>query len=317
MKEKITILTSYEVDGATQKRLEAIYPDLNIHHTPELRDMDPWIEEADIIMARDFSDDLLKRARRLRWLQAVGAGIEHLLTQGFIESHVVLTNASGIHAIPVSEHVFALLLALTRRICRCYGDEGILAKWQRIPGEELYAKTMGVLGVGQIGREIARKAKAFGMRTRGFDSVPIFVPYLDEFYLPGEIDQFFTKLDVLVISVSMTGSAKGMVNHRLISMMNKGSYLINVARGGAVVEDDLIEVLEHGPLAGAGLDVFIKEPLPMDSKLRWLPNVVLTPHIAGWSSRYEERIFQLFVENFRRWIQNRNLINIVDKKKKS
>jgi phosphoglycerate dehydrogenase-like enzyme len=136
---------------------------------------------------------------------------------------------------------------------------------------------------------------------------------VDELYLGDEIEKFFSGLDVLVISAALTEKTKGMVNRHLISLMNAGSYLVNVARGPLVVEEDLIEALKHGPLAGAGLDVFVEEPLPMESELRRLPNVALTPHVAGLNPKYEERIFRLFVENFRRWLHNEKLINVVDK----
>lgn len=315
MNKETTILSHYEIDAATRKRLEAIYPRLCIHHAPTPEDMEPWIEEADVILLSRFNDELLKRACKLCWCQSVSAGVENLLTPDFVKSDVVLTNAKGKHVIQVSEHAFALLLALTRRIVYCYGEENILDTWDRGGGEELCGKMVGVLGVGHIGQEIARKAKAFGMKVRGLDVTPVFVPYVDELYSSDQIEEFFSGLDVLIISAALTEKTRGMVNGRLISLMNKGSYLINVARGPIVVEKDLIEALKHDPLAGAGLDVFVKEPLPLDSELRRLPNVVLTPHLAGSSPRYKERVFVLFIENFRRWIQGQSLINVVDKRR--
>ena len=313
MTQEMTILTFYEVDKATREQLEAIYPRLRIYHTPRVKDMEPWIEEADIVMSLNFSDELLERAHKLRWLQAVGAGINHLLTPDFIKSDVVLTNAKGNHTVSVSEHAFALLLALSRHIYRCYGEDNVLLRWEREPAGELYDKTMGVLGLGNIGREIVRKAKAFGMKVRGYDVVPVFVPYLDELYLSDQIEEFFSGLDVIVVAAALTSASRGMVNRHLISLMNEGSYLVNVARGPLVVEEDLIDALKNGPLAAAGLDVFEVEPLPMDNELRRLSNVVLTPHIAGLNPRYEERIFRLFVENFKRWMNEEPLVNFVDK----
>jgi phosphoglycerate dehydrogenase-like enzyme len=181
-----------------------------------------------------------------------------------------------------------------------------------VQGEELCGKTMGVLGVGNIGREIARKGRAFGMKVRGYDEVPVFIPYLDELYLKYQIEEFFSGLDVLVVAAALTAGSSGAVNRQLISLMNEGSYLINVARGPVVVEEDLIQALKEGPLAGAGLDVFREEPLPMDSELRRLTNVVLTPHIGGFNPNYAGRVLQVFVENFRRWLEQEPLINRVD-----
>jgi phosphoglycerate dehydrogenase-like enzyme len=168
--------------------------------------------------------------------------------------------------------------------------------------------------MGNVGREIARKGAAFGMKVRGYDTRPAFVPYLDELYLSGQIEPFFSGLDVLIVAAAHTPETKGLVDGHLISLMNQGSYLVNIARGPLVVEEALIEALKGGQLAGAGLDVFNQEPLPMDSELRKLPNVALTPHLAGQSPRYRERVLLVFVENFRRWIQGGTLVNVVDKR---
>lgn len=312
MGKPITILSMYEVDEITRNQLSTIYPDVRILHTPTPKDMEPVIDEADIVVSLNFSDQLAARASKLRWFQAVGAGINHLLTPEFIERHIVLTNTRGNHAIPVSEHAFALLLALTRRIHLCYGEDDILDRWERVQGEELYGKTLGVLGVGNIGREIARKGQAFGMQVRGYDEVPVFVPYVDQLYLKYQMKEFFSGLDVLVIASSLTEGSAGLVNRDVISLMNNGSYLINVARGPIVAEEDLLDALRNGPLAGAGLDVFAEEPLPVGSELRKLRNVVLTPHIGGFNPNYATRVLQVFVENFRRWVQEEPLINVVD-----
>jgi phosphoglycerate dehydrogenase-like enzyme len=276
--------------------------------------MEPWIEGADIILHGRFTDDLLKRAPKLRWYQSVSAGVDNLLTPDFVNSDVLLTSASGNHPISVSEHAFALLLAMTRRIINSYGQNNLLDTWQRQECVELYGKTLGVLGMGNVGREIARKGAAFGMRVRGYDTRPAFLPYLDEMYLRGQIEGFFSGLDVLIVAAACTPDTGGIVDGHLISLMNEGSYLVNIARGPLVVEDALIEALKGGPLAGAGLDVFEQEPLPMDNELRRLPNVALTPHLGGQSPRYKERVVLVFVENFRRWIQGETLINVVDKR---
>ena len=312
MNDEITVLSIYEIDSDGIDRLRGYCPGIRVIHTPTLDDMERFVSEADVILSLNFSDSLLRRAKKLRWFHAVGAGVNHLLTQDFIKSGVRLTNSRGNHAIPVSEHAFALLLALTRRIYRCYEENSILDRWDRVAGDELYGKTIGVLGVGNIGREIARKARAFGMKVRGFDEVPVYIPYLDEQYLGDQIEAFFTGIDVLVAAAALTKTNLGIVNKRNIALMNAGSYIINIARGPLIVEEDLIDALKNGPLAGAGLDVFCKEPLPKDSPFRALPNVVLTPHHGGFNPNYATRVVRLFVENFRRWIQNEALINVVD-----
>jgi phosphoglycerate dehydrogenase-like enzyme len=315
MGQEITILSWYEIGGEIRKRLEEIHPYLRLHQIQTVDDMLPWIEDADIIIHNRFSDDLLKKASKLRWYQSVSAGVDNLLTPDFVNSDVILTNAQGNHPISVSEHAFALLLAVTRRIIDSCGENSLMDSWRREVCVELYGKTMGILGVGNVGREIARKAAAFGLTVRGYDIRPAFVPYLDEMYLPGQIEAFFSGLDVLVVAAALTPETRGMVDSHLISLMNEGSYLVNIARGPLVVEAALIQGLKQGPLAGAGLDVFDQEPLPVDSELRRLPNVAMTPHLAGQTPRYRERVLMLFVENFRRWMQGQALINVVDKQR--
>ena len=308
----ITILSIYAMDAKTQAQLERSHRNVRVIHAPTLSDMEPLIQDADVVLSLNFSDSLLSRAVNLRWFQAVGAGVNHLLTEDFARSGIVLTNARGNHAIPVSEHAFALLLALTRRINLSQGPGSIMDRWERVEGDALHGKTMGVLGVGNIGREIARKARAFGMIVRGLDEVPVFVPYLDRMHLTGEAEEFFSGLDVIVVAAALTSKTTGIVNRRSLSLMNRGSYLVNVSRGPVVIEGDLVDALRDGSLAGAGLDVFDEEPLPPDSPLRNLPNVVLTPHIAGFDPSYADRVIQLFVENFRRWVQGEALINVVN-----
>ncbi len=318
MNKHLTLLSIYKIDENTKKRLEKVNPNINIIHTPTVESMESYIEDADIVMHSHFNDELLRRAKKLSWFQSVFAGFDHLLTPGFVSSDILLTSAKGNHPISVSEHAFALLLALSRNIYRCFGENNILDKWHRPNGDELYGKTAGILGMGQIGRELAIKAKAFGMKVKACDSVPVFVSYLDQFYETLRIEEFFSGLDVLFIALAANSDSQGMVNRMLMEKMNPGCYLINVSRGVTVNEKDLVYCLQNNIVGYAGLDVFVEEPLSEDNELRGLPNVVLTPHLAGLTPRYEERVFDIMVENFRRWqlLQNgsqASLINVVNK----
>lgn len=312
MSEQVTVLSMYRIDEGALELMRGANSGVRVFHTPTLEDMEAQIAEADVILSLNFSDGLLHRAKKLVWFQSVGAGVNHLLTEDFVKRGVLLTNARGNHAIPVSEHAFALLLALTRRLYLCHGEENILDRWDRVQGDELCGGVLGVLGMGNIGREVARKAKAFGMTVRGFDEVPSFLPYVDQMLLGGQVQEFFRGLDAVVITAALTSTTAGIVNNEHISLMNRGSYVVNVARGPLLVEQDLIEAVGDGRLTAAGLDVFDEEPLPADNPLRSIPNVVLTPHIGGFNPRYADRVITLFTENFRRWSRGENLINAVN-----
>ncbi len=311
----INILSYYDYNEEKyKKKLKEIYEDINIFHTPNLEDMNKLIEKANILITLKFSDELLNKAKNLEWIQGVGVGVDNFLTPQFkANEKVILTNARGMHGIQVSEHAFALLLALTRRVYKCYGEDNILKNWNRIEPRELYNLKAGVLGTGTVGQEIANKANSFGMEVRGLDIKPSFYSSMDNIYLYNEIDDFFSGIDVLFVCAPLTKKTEGIVNYNRIKLMNNNSYVINIARGPLVVEEDLIKALKEGHLAGAGLDVFNEEPLPTDSKLLETPNVVLTPHLAGLTTKYKDRLFEIFLQNFRNWISQKALINVIDK----
>lgn len=303
MNDPINVLSYYEVNEKLEKRLKTIYPQIRIYHVPTLEDMIPHIGNAHIIVHWRFSDELLAKAQNLKWYQSVSAGVDHLLTPDFVNSKVILTGASGIHGIPVSEHAFALLLSLTRHIYRTFGETNITKNWVREKADELYGKTVGLLGCGVIGMEIARKAKAFGMHVRVCKRNPIFAPYIDELYNTDQMDEFFSDLDVCFLTMGITKKTSGIIDRRYISLMKKGSYLINVARGGLIVEEDLLIALKEGHLAGAGLDVFGEEPIPADHEFFKVENIVMTPHSGALSPQFSERALMVFTSNFEKWIR--------------
>ncbi|MCR4426748.1 MAG: D-2-hydroxyacid dehydrogenase [Firmicutes bacterium] len=266
-------------------------------------------------------------APRTRWFHGVGAGVDHLLSGDlFRGGDVILTNSSGVHAAPISEFVMANMLALARKLPRLME----LKREHRWPSgqrgefmvDEVAGKTVGIVGYGNIGRQVAARARAFGMRVLGLHSGrPRAAGTLrwgavdiepDAMYQPGQLHEMLTASDFVVLSVAATAQTAGLIGLSEFRAMKPTAYLINVSRGSVVVEEALIRAVREGLIAGAALDVFEQEPLPPDSPFYDLPNVIVSPHVAGLFSEFTARMADLFVENLRRFLAGEPMYNVVD-----
>lgn len=269
---------------------------------------------ADVFYA---TPEFLRAATSVRWVQATSAGVERFLAIPELaqREEIVFTNHRGVHGPTIADHTMALLLALTRDL------PGSLAaqrdgRWLRESSAErvaLEGRTMLVVGLGGIGTEIARRAHAFGMRViatrRSDDPGPAFVERIGK---PGELLAMLPEVDVVAIAVPLTAETKGLFGAEAFAAMPRGSYLINIARGGIVETDALLAALREGRLAGAGLDVTDPEPLPEDHPLWKEPRVIITPHVAGDAELTDERAWALVLENLRRFDRGEPLLNVVD-----
>ncbi len=307
---------------------------LQEHHLEAIRRAAPG---AELIITRDRAelerrwDEIMPRvevvlgslpreripeAPRLRWLQTTGAGVDWLMDHPDVaESDLIITNASGVHAIPISEHILALMLALARDIHRSVRDQ-MAHRWARHSAVlELDGATMGLIGVGAIGEKTAEKAKGLNMRVLGLRRHPDRPsPWVDRMYGPDELLEMLPEADWVVITAPLTRETRGMFDEAAFRAMKETAYIINIGRGAVIQERALIRALQEGWIAGAGLDVFEEEPLPEDSPLWDMDNVIITPHYAGLTPRYADRVVEIFVENLRRYQAGAPLINVVDKR---
>ncbi|HLG50351.1 MAG TPA: D-2-hydroxyacid dehydrogenase [Chloroflexota bacterium] len=265
------------------------------------------------------SREVFLAAQRLRWIQAPSAGIEfvHGIPE-LVESDVILTNTRGAHAATIAEHTFAMLLMLTRAL-RFFDHAKGCHAWLRSEGYRhvngIAGKTMGIVGLGNIGRAIAQRAHAFEMRVLAVDAQP--VPATEHVAAVWGLDRLHDMLretDVLVISCPITPQTRGMIGETEIRLLRPGAYVLAVSRGGIVQEPALIAALRDGHLAGAGLDVTEVEPLPPDSPLWDVPNLVMTPHISGGSQLTTELMWSIFFENVGHFIRGEPLRNVTDKR---
>lgn len=249
------------------------------------------------------------QSEHLEWLHTFSAGVDHPVFQSFLARGVTLTTSSGSSASPIAQTVMMYLLALTRDL-----PEWIEAqaehRWAPRPIRELDGMTLGVVGMGPIGAEVARLGTAFGMRAVGMRrTVQGDEPC--ETWTFDRLAELAAEVDALVLAVPLTEDTRGIIDASVLDVMRPGALLVNVARGEVVDELALVEALRSGRLGGAGLDVFTNEPLEADSPLWDLPNVIITPHSSGTTSRAHERASEIFCDNLRRRVAGAPLRNTV------
>jgi phosphoglycerate dehydrogenase-like enzyme len=223
---------------------------------------------------------------------------------------------SGLHAIPISEHIFSLMLAFARDLPRAVKaqDRGEWSNHETYPVFELAGATMVLIGVGAIGARTAQIADAMGMRVLGVRRNPdISVTGVDSMFSPAELMDVVSKGDFVVLTVPLTPETRGMIGEPELKAMKQSAYIINIGRGGTIQEESLVKALQEGWIAGAGLDVFETEPLPPESPLWALGNVIITPHYSGLTPFYAERGLAIFMDNLRRYQAGSPLKNVVDK----
>ena len=263
--------------------------------------------------------DLIKAGAKLRWIQSQAAGVEDCLAVPKVrDGGIILTNMQRVNGPNISEHTMALILTLTRQINTYLANQSE-GKWDRRPPEELMdldGHTMLVVGLGGIGIAVAERAHAFGMhviatRNSGHEG-PSFVHYVG---LADELPQLIGQADVVVNVTPLTPETTGLFNAAMFERMKPSAYFINIGRGKSVVTDDLVAALKTGRIAGAGLDVVDPEPLPKDHPLWYAPNVVITPHVAGFSELKFERAWLVIRENLRRYVAGDKLFSVVDVKR--
>lgn len=274
-------------------------------------------KDADAFLGRIDRQTVLAAGSRLRWVHSTGAGIETLAKiPELIGSDVTVTNTRGGHAPAIAEHTFAMLLALTRRIPDLVEDQHSHV-WKRaeVTGamRELTGATMVVLGMGNIGRAIAKRAVGFEMRVLGVDLGQSEPPAGVEAIWPVErLDEALGQADVLVVATPYTTETHGLVDARRVRLLSNGAIVIAISRGNIVDEAALVEALHAGRLGGVGLDVFADEPLAGDSRLWDVPNLLVSPHCSGSSRQTRDRVWEITRENVRRFINEEPLVNVCD-----
>ncbi len=279
------------------------------------------LREAEVLCSYWIPNDWRILAPHLRWLQYSSGGVDELLPTGILDadSGVVVTTAAGITANTISEYVFGSMLMFNRtwpEMIRLQ-DRHVWprsAHWYNLGGRELGDQTVGIIGLGSIGRRVAQLGKAFGMHVLAMRRTQLTLddPDVDQYYPRERLHEMLHECDYVVLSVPLTRDTQHLIGEAELRAMRSHAYLINVARGQVVDEQALIRALQAGWIAGTGLDVVEKEPLTADSPLYSLSNVILTPHISGLSVQYDKRLMALFADNLQRYRAGEPLRNRYD-----
>ncbi|HJT31281.1 MAG TPA: D-2-hydroxyacid dehydrogenase [Pirellulales bacterium] len=258
-------------------------------------------------------DEVVRRGR-LRWIQSSAAGLDHCLTPSVIESDIVVTSASGVLADQVAEHSLALITGLLRSLPVFFRAQQ-KKEFIRRPTGDLHRATIGIVGFGGNGRRLAEVLRVFRGRIVATDVFPTDKPdYVESLWPADRLHDLLSVSDIVILAAPLTDATRGMIDAAALACMKPSALLINMARGPLVVEADLVEALQAGRLAGAGVDVTELEPLPPDSPLWSMPNVIITPHVGGQSATRSDDMTRFFCENLRRWLDGRPLLNLVDKR---
>lgn len=299
------------------RHIRTAFPQLAVTMVDHVTKADPHIGAAEVLLTfgaqiGEHADALFRKAPKLRWIQALGTGVDNLADQPALRREVWITNVHGIHGAAMSEAALMAMLALSRDVPRVVRNQD-QTRWDRWPARLLDGKTVGMLGIGAIAVDLAPKCKALGMTTVGISSVPRPVAGFDRMHGRDDLVAAVRELDHFVILTPYTPETRGIVEATVLAAMKPSSYLINLARGGVVDEDALLAALQEGRIAGAALDVFAKEPLPQDHPFWRLKNVIVTPHLGGFYDTYVDRALPIVEENMRRFLAGapETMINLV------
>jgi D-2-hydroxyacid dehydrogenase (NADP+) len=294
------------------KKIKAISDDITVLVE---EDVVKVIPDVDILIAGKFDREILEKAKKLKWVHALAAGVDRFLFPEFIQSDILLTNSSGVHPIPISEHVLGMMLMFSRALNLSYKNQ-MHNTWERLQPTELRGKTVGIVGFGSIGEQVGAVCKCLGTKVIALkNNINYETESADVILPPKDLETLLTQSDFVVLTLPLTEKTRHLISKPQLRLMNPSAYLINVSRGEIVSEPDLIEALTNHWIRGAGLDVFEEEPLPQDSPLWEMDSVIITPHYAGSTPYYFDRALDIFCENLRRFLSGAPLMNVIDKKR--
>jgi glyoxylate/hydroxypyruvate reductase A len=293
-------------EGVLSKRL----PELKIHSASRPKEALEFVQRAEIILGWQIPDEILKRAKQLKWFSSMGAGNEDLVKNLYLPEKVICTKAT-VYGEMMAEYVFTYLLYFNRNVAKHLKDQRKRV-WDRVRPGRLRGKVLGILGLGSVGKEIARRGKQFGMRVLGVKRVPGPVENVDQVFRPEDIREMIPQVDYLINVLPLTSETYHLLGERELSLMKEGAILFSMGRGKTIDEKALKKVLKMDRIR-AVLDVFEKEPLPSKSDLWSMKNVTFTPHVSGIN--LPEEICEEFVKNYERWVRGEPMIALVDREK--
>jgi len=325
--ESVKVLVANAIGDESLRMIRGVSPRVEVTDVSDLaraerrgdfsrrEELDALLASAEVVYALKFPPDLIARAPRLNWVQMYSTGVDRVLDDEFRNSRVMMTCMSGCHETTIGEFVLMLMLMFVKQAPRSFHQKQS-GRWKWFPVGVLRSKTVGIVGLGRIGRELARLCQTFGMRvvaTRRSARKVTRARNVDKVLPREQLPELLSQSDFVVIAVPLTSETRGLIGEEELRAMKPTAYLINIARGAIVDEEALVRALREEWIAGAGLDVFATEPLAPDSPLREFANVIFSPHVAGDIENYNAQATELFCENLRRYLQAKKLLNVVDK----
>jgi len=301
--------------------LAAEFTSVRFDSPPDRAAADRLLPEADVVLGWGVRRANFASATRLRWIQLTAAGVGGLLFPEMVESPVIVTNARGLHAVSMAEHALGVMLMFARKLHLARDAQG-RRHWSQDeqwgeppPFAQLAGSTLGIVGLGAVGRALAERARALGLRVLAVRRRPAGDPApAHEQWGPERLPDLLQRSDWLVLAAPLTPATRGLIAAAELALMPAHAILVNLGRGALVDEAALTEALAAGRIAGAALDVFQEEPLPEASPLWAMPQVIATPHVSGFGPRFWERTCELFARNLRRYLAGEPLENVVDKR---
>lgn len=311
-----TIIISQNIEETLYNKVKSVIPDWTIVTGREPTIWNRHVEDAEIIVGwkKEMKEIVVNQDVNLKWIQSWSAGINSFPLNELLTKQIKVTTANGVHAFPISETIFALMLGFTRKI-HTYVKQQQKQTWHHaFMNQEIHGKTVGIIGVGKIGRETAKIAKAFGMTVLGIRHSGKAEEFVDEMYPISALHSVLPRCDFVILALPLTEKTKGLFGKQEFQSMKSSAFFINIGRGPIVVENELIEALEKNKIAGAGLDVFEIEPLPENSPLWHMENVIITPHTSGSTEYYNKRVIEeIFIPNLIAYLSGHELpINLLD-----
>ena len=305
------ILIYHKINKQHKDYLTEKYNEFNIIVCTEKNEMKKHIEDSDILITFKFNDEMLDMAKNIKWIQALSAGVEKYPLDKIREKNVILTNGRGIHKIYMAEYAICIMIVLARNLHVIFKNN-IFGKWDKnVSQGEIYGATLGIIGLGSIGLEIAKKAKLMGMHVIGVRSSGKEIEDVDKIYLPENMEKVFKESDYIINLLPSVESTYKIIDKNYFNLMKTSACFINMGRGNTVNEEDLVEVLRNKKIKAFASDVFSIEPLPKDSPFWRMENVIITPHICGESNKYFERALPIIENNIKAYKGNGGFINLV------
>jgi len=311
-------VTSAKIRRDIREKLIESYSELNFRFHTKINEAENDLKDADVLITygEDLNDKYIDMAKKLKWIMVISAGLDEMPFEAIEKKGITVTNAKGIHAIPMAEYTIGMMLQVARQ-AKVVIDNESNNNWDRTPTMmELYGKTIGILGAGAIGQEVARLAKAFNMKVIGLNRSGDPVENFDQIVTKKQLESLLKESDFLVSVLPKIKETNNILGKGEFKQMKKSAILINIGRGNVIHEQDLIKALRNEEIQHAVLDVFNEEPLPIDHPFWSEEKITVTPHLSGISPQYQPRAFEIFNYNMKVFLDRKgDYINLIDLKK--